>query len=76
MSVEKLIGPATIVYVVSMTVAALWWASDLTRRVTTIEHSTVTGERLARIEAEVRLLADSTNELKESVRALTLELRK
>lgn len=76
MSVEKLIGPATIVYVVSMTVAALWWASDLTRRVTTIEHSTVTGERLARVEAEVRLLADSTNELKESVRALTLELRK
>lgn len=75
-AMEKLIGPATVVYVVSVTVAALWWASDLTRRVTTIEHSTVSAERLARLEVEVRTLAQNTGELKASVQALAAELKK
>jgi hypothetical protein len=54
---EKLVGPATLVYVASAGLAGLWWASDLSRRVLTIEHSTVTAERLARLEAEVHALA-------------------
>jgi hypothetical protein len=75
MSFDKALGPATIVYVISATVAALWWASDLTRRVTTVEASTVTAERIARLEAEVRGLGETTKELKSSVQDLVRELR-
>ncbi len=75
MKFDKILGPATIVYLISATVAALWWASDLTRRVTTVEASTVTAERIARLEAEVRGLGESTKELKGSVLELVRELR-
>jgi translation initiation factor IF-2 len=73
---DKVLGPATIVYVFSVTVGTLWWASDLTRRVRTIEASTVTGERIARLEQEVRSLAESTKELKGSIGELVRELRR
>mgnify|MGYP001435105965 CR=1 FL=1 len=76
MSFDKVLGPATVVYLISATVAALWWASDLTRRVKTIEESTVTAERIARLEAEVRTLADNTRELKSGVNDLVRELRR
>lgn len=70
-----LIGPATLVYLVSATVAALWWASALTTRVQTLEHSTVTAERIARLEAETATLAQNTRELKDSIADLLKELR-
>lgn len=73
---EKFIGPATVVYLISATVAALWWASDLTRQVKTLNDSTVTAERIARLEAETRNLGDSTRELKASVNALVTELKR
>lgn len=76
MKFDKVLGPATIVYLVSATVAALWWASDLTRRVTTIEGSTVTAERIARLETEVRSLAEGTRELKASINELVHELKR
>lgn len=73
--IEKLFGPATLVYFVSASFASLWWASDLSRRVQTIEQSTVTAERLARLEAEVHALGQVTNDLKISVNELTHELK-
>jgi hypothetical protein len=76
MTFDKLIGPATIIYLMSATVAALWWASDLTRRVKTIEQSTVTAERIARLEIQVGVLADNTKELKTSIGELVHELRR
>jgi hypothetical protein len=76
MSVSRFLGPATLVYAVSATIAALWWASDLTRRVKTIEESTVTAERIARLETEVRALAEGTKELKLSINDLVRELRR
>jgi uncharacterized protein YlxW (UPF0749 family) len=75
MSFDKILGPAMVVYMISATVAALWWASDLTRRVTTVETSTVSAERIARLEVEVRGLGESTKDLKTSVRDLVRELR-
>lgn len=75
MTFDKLFGPATLIYLASITVAALWWASDLTARVSTIEHSTVTAERIARLEAQVGTLADGTQEMKSSVNDLVRELR-
>lgn len=76
MSIDKVLGPATIVYLVSATVAALWWASDLTRRVQTVESSTVTAERIARLEVEVKALAEGTHELKVAVGDLVREIRR
>jgi hypothetical protein len=76
MSVDRFLGPATIVYLVSATVAALWWASDLTRRMQTVESSTVTAERIARLEVEVKALAEGTRELKVAVSDLVHEIRR
>lgn len=75
MTFDKLFGPATLVYLASITVAALWWASDLTARVATIENSTVTGERIARLETEVNTLTENTREMKLAVADLVRELR-
>jgi hypothetical protein len=72
---EKLVGPATLVYVASAGFAGLWWASDLSRRVLTIEHSTVTAERLARLEAEVHALGQATRDLRTSVTELSRSLK-
>jgi hypothetical protein len=72
---EKLVGPATLVYVASAGFAGLWWASDLSRRVLTIEHSTVTAERLARLEAEVHALGQATRDLRTSVTELSHSLK-
>lgn len=72
--IEKLVGPATVAYVASATVASLWWASDLSRRVTTMESSTVTAERLARLEAEVHALGQATHDLHASVNELSRTL--
>lgn len=71
MTLQKLIGPATAIYIASATIACIWWASDLTRRVETIENSTVTAERLARLEAKLQALADVTHDLKQGVRELS-----
>jgi hypothetical protein len=75
MTLDKLIGPATLVYLASATVAALWWASNLTTRVAVLERSTVTAERIARLETQAAALADTTRELKTSVNELVHELR-
>lgn len=75
MTFDKLFGPATLVYLVSASVAALWWASDLTTRVHAIEHSTVTAERIARLEGEVGNLAESARDLKRGIDELVHELR-
>jgi hypothetical protein len=72
--IEKLLGPATLAYVASASVASLWWASDLSRRVSTIESSTVTAERLARLEAEVHALGQATHDLHASVNDLSRAL--
>ena len=72
---DKLFGPATFVYIATVTVAALWWASDLTTRVHAIERSTVTAERIARLETEVGTLSENTKDLKRGIEDLVRELR-
>ncbi len=76
MTADKLVGPATVIYLVSVSVAALWWASDLSARVATLEHSTVTAERIARLETEVAGLAGTNKDLKRGVDELVIELRR
>ncbi len=73
--IEKILGPASIVWMVSASIASLWWASDLSRRVQTIEQSTVTAERLARLESEVHALSQNTRELKLSINELAHDLK-
>jgi hypothetical protein len=75
MTFDKLVGPATVVYVASLSIAALWWASDLSSRVATLEHSTVTAERITRLEVQVGALADGTREMKSTVNDLVRDLR-
>jgi hypothetical protein len=75
MTFDKLVGPATIVYLASLSIAALWWASDLTTRVATLEHSTVTAERITRLEVQVDALSENTKELRVAVMKLVSELR-
>lgn len=75
MMMQKIFGPASIVWMLSASIASLWWASDLSRRVQTIEQTTVTAERLARLESEVHALSQNTSELKLSVNELTRAIR-
>jgi HAMP domain-containing protein len=76
MIIGKLSTSAAAIYAASATVASLWWASDLSRRVQTIEQSTVTAERLARVETEVRALAQATRDLRTSVDGLAGNLKR
>lgn len=54
MSWQSFVGPATFVYLVSMTAAGIWWASDLSSRVSVAEQqvrlSAQASERLTRVE--------------------------
>lgn len=75
MNPDRLLGPATLIYLVSTTAASLWWASDLGARVTALERSTVTAERIARLETQTASLADNTRDLKAAVADLVHELR-
>ena len=51
---DKMIGPATLVYVVSATFAAIWWAASVSARIDDVERkilsSASTADRLTRVE--------------------------
>lgn len=57
-------------------IAGAFFFGGLAARVDTLEHSTVTAERIATLEGEVRAMRDSTNNLKDSVQQLVRELKK
>ena len=65
-----------IFFLASASVAALWWASDLTARVHGLERSTVTAERIARLETQVTALSENTKDLKAGIADLVHELRR
>jgi predicted trehalose synthase len=73
--ISKLTSHAGFAWIASACIAALWWASDLSRRVDTMEHSTVTAERLARLESEVHALGETTGQLRQAVADLSRNLR-
>lgn len=51
---DKMIGPATLVYVVSATFAAIWWAASISARIDDAERkmsaAASTADRLTRVE--------------------------
>lgn len=51
---EKFVGPATLVYVVSATFAAIWWAASVSARIEDaerkIQSASSTADRLTRVE--------------------------
>lgn len=57
-------------------VAGAFFFGGLASRVDTLEHSTVTAERIATLEGEVRAMRASTDDLKQSINALVREVRK
>jgi len=73
---DKIFDGTVAVYLIGASAAGLWWAADLTRQVTTLNGSTVTAERIATLETEVRNLGDSTRELKVSINDLVRELKR
>lgn len=54
MAWDKIIGPATLIYIVSASVAGIWWASDLSSRVsaaeTQVRITAASSERITRVE--------------------------
>lgn len=54
MNWQTLVGPATLVYLATITLGGIWWASDLSTRLTAAERqvsaSSTSAERLARVE--------------------------
>ena len=58
---DKFVGPATLVYLISISVAGVWWASDISSRMSAAENQiksnvvladkiTQTGEKIIRLE--------------------------
>lgn len=51
---DKFVGPATLVYVVSATFAAIWWAASVSARIEDaerkIQSASNTADRLTRVE--------------------------
>lgn len=51
---DKWIGPATLVYAITATFGAVWWASDLSTRLAAAEgkmqNAALTADRLTRVE--------------------------
>ena len=56
-------------------IAGAFFFGGLAARVQTLEHSTVTAERIATLESEVRSMRQSTDELKGSVKDLVVAVR-
>lgn len=54
MNWKDFVGPATLIYLITSTTAGIWWASDLSSRVATAEHSlagfSTATDRLTRVE--------------------------
>lgn len=61
------IGPATLVYVVSASIAGVWWASDLSSRVSAAERQVTTtsgtAERIVRLETLIVHLDTQLNRI-------------
>lgn len=51
-------------------IGCAFFFGGLSARVQSLEHSTVTAERIATLEAEVRTMRESTDELKGSIKDL------
>lgn len=60
MSWDKLIGPGTLVYLVTITVGGVWWASDISTRVASterkVEASSQADGRIVRLEVLITRL--------------------
>lgn len=56
-------------------IAGAFFFGGLAARVETLEHSTVTAERMATLESEVRAMRSSTDELKTSIKDLVRTVR-
>jgi len=52
---SKIIGPATLIYLISASIAGVWWASDLSTRVAVSERqvssASAASERITRLES-------------------------
>ena len=61
------IGPATLVYTISASIAGVWWASDLSTRVSLAERQVVTtasaAERIVRLETLIVHLDTQLNRI-------------
>jgi len=57
-------------------IAGAFFFGGLAARVQTLEHSTVTAERIATLEGEVRGMRQSTDEMKASMKELVAAVRR
>lgn len=76
MNFGTFIGPATLVYLVGATFAAIWWAAGINSDVHLLRMSQVTDGRISRLEQRVDTLNDNTKELKSAITDLVRELRR
>lgn len=64
---KQLIGPATLVYVISASIAGVWWAASLSNRVEVAERQVMTSsnaaERIVRLETLIVQLDTQLNRI-------------
>lgn len=68
---DKVIGPATVVYLVSLTIGGVWWASDLSARLSAsesaINKASASAERIARLETLLTHLDSQLNRIEDKL---------
>ena len=71
MNWNAIVGPATLVYLVSITIGGVWWASDLSTRVATserrVEAAASAAERFVRLETLVSHVDAQLNRIEDKL---------
>jgi HAMP domain-containing protein len=76
MTAGMFLGPATWVFLLAQLGAALWWASGIDTDVDTLKQSTVTAERIGKLETKVDQMKETNGKLETAVNELVRELRR
>jgi len=76
MNAGNFVGPATWVFLIAQAGAALWWASGIDSNVSTLMTSTVTAERIGKLETKVDQMKETNGKLETAVNDLVRELRR
>lgn len=74
MSFDKFAGVA--LFLIGQTVVAIWWAASINSDVNSLKNSTVSGERIVRLETQMNTLEGSNRDLKISIDTLAREIRR
>lgn len=76
MNPAMFVGPATWLFLAAQLTAGIWWASSINSTVSRLDGTTVTAERIGKLETRFESLEKTNSRLETAVNALVIELRR